>query len=240
MTIEQDHTLGTAVESIRERFGRHIIIQPEPRTEKPSRADIPHIPTGFPLLDRALGIGGVPRGCLMQFSGIGTSGMTTLAFKIAANESESVIWFDPAHTFDGDYAVRCGVSLARLLLVQPERGGLDILYGLVSGGGARLIVCDLGKAWRRYQDQAALSQVSRAAASNGATVIFLTVSSAPSLTHLLAVRLCLQRERWLLRAGEIRGYRTCVTVEKNRYAPAGRRVRLTIGFSTTIQPDEPR
>src|SRR5258708_4681523 len=108
---KRDRTnLETVISGIQQRWGPDILRvfgKPDAATE------VPHIATGFAALDRALGIGGVPRGHITEILGAPTSGMSTLAFRIVANAhaaGDMAVYVDPGKTFDADYAVRCGID----------------------------------------------------------------------------------------------------------------------------------
>ncbi|MBN8454148.1 MAG: DNA recombination/repair protein RecA, partial [Candidatus Accumulibacter sp.] len=104
--------------------------------------------TRFPELDTALGAGGIPDRGLTELIGVPTSGMTTLALRIAASahaDGAPVVYLDGAGTFDPDYAARCGVDPDRLLLVQPEDAAQALLIArdCARTNSVRLIVLDL-------------------------------------------------------------------------------------------------
>src|SRR5689334_6103648 len=121
MTTEQKRRLDEAVVAIRRAWGQDALRQ---FTESEKLAGVPHISTGFPSLDQALNIGGIPKGHLTRLSGIPTSGAMTLAYKTLAQAAgEALVYLDLAHNFDADYAARCGVDVANLVLIQPN--GVD-------------------------------------------------------------------------------------------------------------------
>jgi recombination protein RecA len=111
----------------------------------PPEVDI--IPSGSRLLDRALGIGGYPRGRIVEIFGPESSGKTTLTLHaIAAIHAAggSAAFIDAEHAFDMAYAKALGVKLDRLLVAQPDCGeqGLDIATALVESGNVDLVVVD--------------------------------------------------------------------------------------------------
>lgn len=111
----------------------------------PPEVDI--IPSGSRLLDRALGIGGYPRGRIVEIFGPESSGKTTLTLHaIAAIHAAggSAAFIDAEHAFDMAYAKALGVKLDRLLVAQPDCGeqGLDIATALVESGTVDLVVVD--------------------------------------------------------------------------------------------------
>src|SRR5215470_17117093 len=95
--------LNLTIDTLRERFGDAAIRRLE-TTQKDDA--VPHISTGFPALDRALGIGGLPKGQISHISGVPTSGATTIALKtLAQARDEAVVYVTLSPTFDADYAV---------------------------------------------------------------------------------------------------------------------------------------
>jgi len=109
--------------------------------------EIPRIPTGFPALDQAPGIGGIPRGRVTEILGAPTSGMATRALKLMAKaqgDRDTAAYLDLSYTFDPDYAVRCAVSLERLHLIRPHSGreALEIAASPIAGRGIWVLVFD--------------------------------------------------------------------------------------------------
>jgi len=132
------------VQAIQKRWGPKAIHKLEAPAAK---MEIPHIPTGFPALDQALGIGGIPRGRITEMLGAPTSGTTTRALELMAKAQEdkdSAAYLDLSYTFDPDYAVRCAVSLERLLLIRPHSGreALEITASPIAGRGIGVLVFD--------------------------------------------------------------------------------------------------
>ena len=217
---------------------------------------VPHIPSGFPALDQALGIGGIPRGRVTEILGPLTSGKTTIALKIIAHAQglkDKAAYIDLSQTLDPDYAFRCGVDLRRLLIVQPNsaREALAIANSLVSSKGLGVIVFDsvasmLGETPSPQLMSEALRQLTGSLADSACALIFLTslcfggpsskhnYPSGFALSHYASLRLLVERERWLKRYGDIRGYRAEVEVIKNKLAPSGKRVNVSITFNGTV------
>jgi len=109
--------------------------------------DIPSIPTGSLALDIALGVGGVPRGRVIEIYGPESSGKTTLALHIAAEAQRlggRVAFIDAEHALDIPYARRLGVDVDNLLVSQPDTGeqALDIAEILVRSGGIDVLTID--------------------------------------------------------------------------------------------------
>lgn len=225
-----------------------------------AQAAIPHIPTGFPALDEALdGIGGVPRSRLTEILGAPTSGMATLALKMVASAQaagDTAAYVDLGATFDPDYADRCEVDLSRLLLVRPQTGreALEITHSLIRSRGAGILVFDavsdlLADPQGAQLMSVALGQIGHALPHSPCAAIFLTPLRSGSarsldnypggfaLPHYTAVRLLLQKERWLYKRRDIRGYRAQVQVLKNKLGRAGKRATIAITFNGVVRGD---
>jgi recombination protein RecA len=105
------------------------------------------LPTGFPALDSALGVGGFPRGTLVELFGPSSSGKTTLALQIVAHaqkDGETAAWIDAEHAFDAAYASRLGVLVEGMPLAQPESAeqALEIACRLAESSAVDLLVVD--------------------------------------------------------------------------------------------------
>lgn len=148
MTADDDRRqrLEKTVADLHQRYGIRVIGRASSAADAP-----PVIPTGFPALDKALGIGGLPLGRLSEIVGIPTSGMATLALKVIAeaqsggqDRSPLAAYLDLEKTFDPDYAARCGVNLERLLIVRPYtiRQGIAMLPDFALNGGFAVLVVD--------------------------------------------------------------------------------------------------
>jgi len=110
-------------------------------------AAIPRISTGSISIDNALGIGGVPRGRVVEIFGPEASGKTTLALQVIAQAQRSggtAAFVDAEHALDPTYASKLGVDLDNLLVSQPDNGeqALEIVEVLVRSGGADVVVVD--------------------------------------------------------------------------------------------------
>ncbi|PIT98145.1 MAG: recombinase RecA [Candidatus Andersenbacteria bacterium CG10_big_fil_rev_8_21_14_0_10_54_11] len=132
-----------AIEAIKERFGDGAIM----RLGEAKKVDIDAISTGSVSLDIALGIGGVPRGRIIEVYGPESSGKSTLALHISANAQKAggtVAYVDAEHALDPSYARRVGVDVDELLISQPDTGeqALEIVETLVQSAAVDLIVVD--------------------------------------------------------------------------------------------------
>jgi recombination protein RecA len=236
MNSEKKQRLDQAIVALQREYGADAV---RPLVDSGARSSIPHLLTGFALLDRALGIGGLPKGHLTQLSGIPTSGAITLACKVLAQATgEAVICIDLPRTFDADYATRCGVDTNNLLLIQPQSldHALETLTGLVDTAGAAMLVLDT-IAGKRHVTTTAMNRLISALHRSRCTLLFVEQVGTPLFSEKAAIRLYLQRERWLRQQQEVNGYRTQVRILKNQFGRSGQTVRLTIGFSTVIRGD---
>lgn len=140
---EENKGVATVVDSIREKFGEGIIM----KLGDIKRVDVESIPTGSVSLDIALGIGGIPRGRVIEIYGPESSGKTTLTLHIIANAQKAggtAAFIDAEHALDPEYAKKIGVNIGDLLISQPDNGeqALDIVEALVSSGAISIIVID--------------------------------------------------------------------------------------------------
>jgi len=119
-TENKEILLENTVKEIKDRFGEGSIM----KLGDVKRVDVAAIPTGAPSLDIALGIGGVPRGRIIEIYGPESSGKTTLSLHIVANAQKtgSAAFIDAEHALDPQYAKKIGVNLDDLLISQPDNG----------------------------------------------------------------------------------------------------------------------
>src|SRR3990167_10879077 len=135
--------LLNAVNEIKERFGEGSIMM----MREIHAVDVDVIPTGSIEMDRALGVGGVPRGRIIEIFGPESSGKTTLSLHIVAeaqNKGGVCAYIDAEHAMDPDYAKRLGVKIDDLLISQPDSGeqALQIVETLVKTGNVDVIIVD--------------------------------------------------------------------------------------------------
>jgi recombination protein RecA len=141
---DRDKAIQMAVSQIEKQFGKGAIM----RLGKEARVEhIPSISTGSLTLDIALGIGGVPRGRVVELFGPEMSGKTTLGLHIIAETQKAggaAAFIDAEHALDVNYAERLGVNIDDLLVSQPDTGeqALDIAETLVRSGAIDIVVID--------------------------------------------------------------------------------------------------
>ena len=140
---DRDKSLETALAQIERQFGRGAIM----RLGDETRAPVEVIPTGSIALDVALGIGGFPRGRVVEIYGPESSGKTSLALHAIANAQKAggiAAFIDAEHALDPDYAKKLGVDTDALLVSQPDTGeqALEIADMLIRSSAIDIIVID--------------------------------------------------------------------------------------------------
>ena len=135
--------LETALQQIERNFGKGAVMRLGDRPE----LSVDAIPTGSMALDAALGIGGVPKGRIIEIYGPESSGKTTLALHIVAQAQKrggEVAFVDAEHALDPQYAAAIGVDIDSMLVSQPDDGeqALEITDALVRSGAVDVIVVD--------------------------------------------------------------------------------------------------
>ncbi len=143
MTNEKEKALNLAVTQIERQFGKGSIMRLGDR----AKVQVDVIPTGSISLDYALGIGGVPRGRIVEIYGPESSGKTTLALHIIAEAQKRgglAAFVDAEHALDPIYARKLGVDTVNLLVSQPDTGeqALEIVETLVRSGALDVVVID--------------------------------------------------------------------------------------------------
>lgn len=141
--MDRDIAIDQAISQIEKRFGRGSII----KMGDHEIVDIPTISTGSLSLDLALGVGGIPRGRVVEIFGPESSGKTTLALHVAAEAQAMggmVAFIDAEHALDVAYARNLGLDVDSLLVSQPDTGeqALDIAEILVRSGAIDVLIID--------------------------------------------------------------------------------------------------
>src|SRR3989344_1833391 len=131
------------IKEIQEKYGEGSLM----RLGDVKRVNVDVIPTGSISLDLALGVGGIPRGRVVEIYGPESSGKTTLCLHIVSEAQKKggvAAYIDAEHALDPEYAKKIGVNLGNLLISQPDTGeqALDIVESLVKSGGVDVIVID--------------------------------------------------------------------------------------------------
>lgn len=187
----KDKALDAAMQQIEKQFGKGSIM----KFGDKAKVDVDVISTGALSLDIALGIGGVPKGRIVEIYGPESSGKTTLAMHIIAEaqaQGETAAFIDAEHAFDAEYARNIGIDLDNLLISQPDYGeqALEILETLIRSGTVGVVVIDsvaaltpraeiegeMGDSHMGLQARLmsqALRKVTAIASKTGTTVIFI-------------------------------------------------------------------
>ena len=144
MDDNRKKALSTALSQIERQFGKGSVIR---MGDAPPLTDVDVVSTGSLALDAALGIGGLPRGRVVEVFGPEASGKTTLTLQVTAECQKAggtAAFIDAEHALDPAYAEKLGVNVDDLLLSQPDTGeqGLEITDTLVRSGAVDLIVID--------------------------------------------------------------------------------------------------
>lgn len=191
MESGKSKAIDIAVAQIEKQFGKGSIM----KLGSKERVDVEVIPTGALSLDLALGIGGVPKGRIIEIYGPESSGKTTLAIHILAEaqkKGDAVAFIDAEHAFDPTYAKNIGLNIDELYISQPDFGeqALEILETLVRSGAFGAIVVDsvaaltpraeiegeMGDSHMGLQARLmsqALRKITAVAGKSGTTIIFL-------------------------------------------------------------------
>jgi len=143
LNVDRGKAIEAALSNIEKRFGKGSIM----RLGERDVSDVPAISTTSLSLDIAIGIGGVPRGRIVEIYGPESSGKTTLALHIVAEAQRAggvAAYIDAEHAMDADYAGKLGVDIDQLLISQPDSGeqALEIAEALVRSNGVDVIVVD--------------------------------------------------------------------------------------------------
>ena len=141
--LERQKALEVTLSQIEKQFGKGSIM----RLGQDTKLDIPAIPTGSLALDLALGIGGLPRGRVVEIFGPESSGKTTLTLSVIVEAQRAggvAAFIDAEHALDPNYAKTIGVNLDELLVSQPDTGeqALEIAETLVRSNAVDVIVID--------------------------------------------------------------------------------------------------
>ena len=143
MAVDKNKALDTAISQIEKQFGKGAVM----RLGENKHMAVEHISTGSLSLDIALGIGGLPRGRIVEIYGPESSGKTTLSLHCIAEGQKNggnVAFIDVEHALDPEYAEALGVDVDSLLVSQPDTGedALEIAEALIRSGAIDVIVID--------------------------------------------------------------------------------------------------
>jgi recombination protein RecA len=236
MTADRKHRLMATVAALQQRWGAKAVR----RLGQEALSPVDVIATGFPALDEALGCGGIPRGRMTELRGVPSAGAASLALPLAANAQADgvVVYLDLNATLDPAYAARLGVRLEQLLVVRPADTpqAFDIAQDLLFTERPALVVFDaplIDRARRSLAQENRLDRLVRPLSQARTALLFVTTmpaSSPATLLHYAALRLHMERSRWLYHQQDICGYEAEIQIVKNKLGPAGREVRVEILF----------
>ena len=141
--MDKKEALAAAMKQIEKEFGKGSIM----RMGEAARMDVQAVPTGILPLDAALGIGGLPRGRIVEIYGPEAGGKTTVTLHMIASmqaHGGTAAFIDAEHALDPDYAKRIGVDIDELLVAQPDTGeqGLEIAESLIRSAAVDIVVID--------------------------------------------------------------------------------------------------
>jgi len=140
---EKLKSLNLTIERLEKDFGKGAVMRLKDR----AHVRVPAIPTGSLALDIALGVGGIPRGRVIEIYGPESSGKTTLTLHMIAEAQKAggiAAFIDAEHAFDPDYAENLGIDTENLLIAQPDHGeqALEIAETLIRSGAIDILVVD--------------------------------------------------------------------------------------------------
>ncbi|MHB9032498.1 MAG: P-loop NTPase family protein [Anaerolineae bacterium] len=198
--------------------------------------------TGFPALDAILR-GGLPRGRVTELAARGTAGQETLAASIlkqAQLRRGAVAWVDSAGDIPLDLLAAQGVAIDRLLVLRPEgpEQTLSLLHDVMTERSITATIYPLASlAEHERLDRPLASWLPSLEQSQGVLVMLLDLaeSRGPGFSFYASLRLQLAHQAWRCESGRITGYRTRVTVLKNKQGPAGLAVDLDLALPEGIR-----